>query len=58
MVLHDGRRVLAVTLVAALTFVPPASAGILDSIKGLFGGGAAKAAKADDKTRPPSRGTS
>lgn len=51
MVLHDGRRILAVTLVAALTITPPASAGILDSLKGLFGGGASKAAAgADDKT--------
>lgn len=50
MVLHDGRRILVVTMVAALAITPPASAGILDSLKGLFGGGASKAAAADDKT--------
>lgn len=50
MVLHDGRRVLAVAFAAALFCAPPANAGILDTIKGLFGGGAAKAAAGDDKT--------
>ena len=36
---NAGRRVLTVALAAALVATPPASAGILDSIKGLFGMG-------------------
>lgn len=46
-VFRAGRHVLAGALVVALLCAPPARAGILDSIKGLFGGGKAAAGGAD-----------